>query len=69
MGTVGGAIRRAEELESQCADTAIEASDDPRTLPIFPIGAFTPASTCPHRGPLPSGLRPTVCMVCHDTSL
>jgi len=42
-------------------------SDDPRRpprlVPLFPIGPFTPQSTCPHRGPIRPG-SVLCCMVC-----
>lgn len=40
---------------------APEAAPPPRAVPLFPIGAFTPGSTCPHRGAVPY---PFSCMVC-----
>jgi len=35
----------------------------PRLVPFFPIGAFTPRSACPHRGPIRAG-SVFCCMVC-----
>lgn len=37
-------------------------------VPIFPIGAYTPASECPHRGPLPRGSL-LCCMVCSSSGM
>lgn len=34
-----------------------------KLVPFFPIGAFTPRSTCPHRGPIRPGSS-LCCMVC-----
>lgn len=40
----------------------------PILIPLFPIAAFTPASTCPHHGPIPAG-SPFCCMVCSRSGL
>ena len=40
----------------------------PRLVPLFPIGAFTPRSTCPHHGPIRSG-SVFCCMVCSQSGL
>lgn len=37
-------------------------------VPLFPIGGFSPGSTCPHHGPLPEGSALT-CMVCHRSGM
>lgn len=39
-----------------------------RLMPLFPIGAFTPQSTCPHRGDIERGSR-LCCMVCHSSGM
>ena len=44
-------------------NTIREPSNEPRLVPLFPVGPFTPDSTCPHAGIRPSP--PFVCMVCH----
>jgi len=36
----------------------------PRLIPLFPIGAYTPQSTCAHHGPIEPGSL-LCCMVCH----
>jgi len=38
----------------------------PRLVPLFPIGAFTPGSACPHHGPIRSG-SVFCCMVCSQS--
>ena len=40
----------------------------PKLEPLFPVGAFTPLSVCPHRRRLPRGSR-LVCMVCHKSGV
>ncbi len=37
-------------------------------VPLFPIGAFTPASECPHRGPIRPGSL-LCCMVCSQSGV
>jgi hypothetical protein len=36
----------------------------PQLVPLFPIGPFTPHSTCPHHEPIQQG-SPLCCMICH----
>jgi hypothetical protein len=40
----------------------------PRLVPLFPIGAFTPGSTCPHHGPIRAG-SVFCCMVCSQSGV
>ena len=40
----------------------------PRLVPLFPIGAFTPGSACPHHGPIRSGSA-FCCMVCSQSGV
>ncbi|MFI5387427.1 MAG: hypothetical protein ACHQ50_15065 [Fimbriimonadales bacterium] len=40
----------------------------PRLIPLFPIGSYTPASACPHRGPIAHGSH-LCCMVCHRSGI
>lgn len=37
-------------------------------VPLFPIAAFTPQSSCPHKTPIPDGSS-LYCVVCHDTGM
>jgi len=37
-------------------------------VPLFPIGAFTPSSKCPHRGPIRPGSL-DCCMVCSSSGV
>lgn len=40
----------------------------PRLIPLFPIGAFTPRSECPHHGPIRAGSA-FCCMVCSHSGV
>jgi hypothetical protein len=40
----------------------------PRLVPLFPIGPFTPASACPHQGPIRRG-SVICCMVCSRSGM
>src|SRR5271166_5094114 len=40
----------------------------PRLVPLFPIGAFTPRSACPHHGPIRTGSE-FCCMVCSQSGV
>jgi hypothetical protein len=40
----------------------------PRLVPLFPIGPFTPQSTCPHHGPIRPG-SVFCCMVCSRSGM
>ena len=40
----------------------------PRLVPLFPIGAFTPRSACPHHGPIRTG-SDFCCMVCSQSGV
>jgi hypothetical protein len=68
--TVRDGLRRARDLEAYAAELIGRLASCPAAdawdglIPLFPIGAFTPQSECPHRGPITPG-RPVVCMVCH----
>jgi hypothetical protein len=39
-----------------------------RLIPLFPIGAYTPHSACPHREPINQGST-LCCMVCHHSGM
>lgn len=76
--------RKAQESRNQAAgDASIaltgeaaldDASGTPRTpwwlelVPLFPVGAFTPTSECPHRGPIAEGSL-LCCMVCSASGM
>jgi hypothetical protein len=40
----------------------------PRLVPLFPIGSYTPQSACPHHGPIRVG-SVFCCMVCHGSGM
>jgi hypothetical protein len=69
-------VRRAEAQESKLSkDDLIEdlkpgRTGDPgfRLIPLFPIGAFTPQTPCPHHGSIGRGSR-LCCMVCHASGM
>jgi hypothetical protein len=44
-------------------DAPRKAPHEPRLVPLFPIGPFTPQSVCPHRGEIRPGSA-LCCMVC-----
>ncbi len=69
-------IERARKLERKCSKDALIEDLKPgglgdigfRLTPLFPIGAFTPQSTCPHRNPMKRGSG-FCCMVCHASGM
>lgn len=69
-------IERARALENRCPkDNPTDGlkpgrQDDLgfRLIPLFPIGAFTPRSECPHRDTLERGSK-LCCMVCHASGM
>ncbi|MHB1556506.1 MAG: hypothetical protein ACYC61_03380 [Isosphaeraceae bacterium] len=69
-------IERARKLEARCSrdgwlsdlQSGREVERGIRLMPMFPIGEFTPQSTCPHGGPLRRGST-LCCMVCHASGM
>lgn len=61
-------IDRARDSEIEALAQVADPTDLLQPLPVFPFGPFTPASACPHRGPLLGGHPARVCMVCHAVS-
>lgn len=69
-------IERARKMERKCSKDALIEDLKPGALgdlgfrftPLFPIGAFTPQSACPHRDPIKPGSR-LCCMVCHASGM
>jgi hypothetical protein len=69
-------IERARKLEKKCSKDALIDDLKPgglvdlgfRLTPLFPIGAFTPQSACPHRDPMKHGSG-LCCMVCHASGM
>lgn len=62
-------LRVAEATRAESVSADSDPSPPPRDpwwlelVPLFPIGPFTPASECPHRGPIREGSL-LCCMVC-----
>lgn len=67
-------LDRAMALEVRCSGEEGPGNpgrrDEPEfeLIPLFPIGAFTPQSTCSHRNPIEKGSR-FCCMVCHASGM
>lgn len=66
---------RDDLLEPNCKDptnrgiaTPADPNRPPRLVPLFPIGAFTPGSACPHHGPIRAG-SVFCCMVCSQSGV
>ena len=59
---------RAKALEKSGSSTETDAVHAPRLIPLFPIGAFTPQSTCRHHQPIEDGSL-LCCMVCHRSGV
>jgi hypothetical protein len=63
---VGFGLARAQGQEKACASSA--AIRPPRLDPLFPIGSYTPHSSCGHRRPIEPG-SVLCCMVCHRSGV
>lgn len=69
-------VGRAKALESKHSmrelseDLRVRRPDELgfRLIPLFPIGAFTPRSECPHHDTLERGSK-LCCMVCHASGM
>jgi hypothetical protein len=66
--------RAQEKGDGQYGQSGNWASADggkvwsPLLIPIFPLGSYTPQSTCAHRGAIRSGSH-FCCMVCHRSGI
>jgi hypothetical protein len=60
-----GVSRALGQEKAFLGETAIRP---PRLVPLFPIGPYTPSSTCGHRGPIETGSL-LCCMVCHTSGM
>ena len=59
-------LARAEAHERGCCiDNAVRP---PRLVPLFPIGPYTPLSSCRHSRPIQSG-SVLCCMICHESGI
>jgi hypothetical protein len=64
-----GCLRGRDELRMRdSASTPREPRHEPRLVPLFPIGPFTPQSVCPHRGAIRPG-SVFCCMVCSRSGM
>jgi hypothetical protein len=59
-------LARAEIQERGCS--SVVAVKLPRLVPLFPIGPYTPFSSCRHKRPIQSGSL-LCCMICHESGL
>ncbi len=59
---------RAQEKAAPLAATRKDSRKAPRLVPLFPIGPFTPTSTCGHTRPIEAGSS-FCCMVCHGSGM
>ncbi len=66
IGRVRFGLARARAQEKGAVTT--RAIRPPRLVPLFPIGAYTPQSTCAHRRPIEPGSS-LCCMVCHTSGM
>jgi hypothetical protein len=56
-----GLARAKAQERSSPSDSTVHP---PRLIPLFPIGSYTPQSTCAHQGPIERGSL-LCCMICH----
>lgn len=66
IGAVRAGLKRARAIDAQSAAAPEVSAERPDmglgVIPLFPAGAFTPESKCPHVGHTPPA--PYCCMVC-----
>ncbi len=65
-GRVRFGVARARAQERSTATAS--AVRPPRLVPLFPIGAYTPQSSCAHRRAIEPGSS-LCCMVCHSSGM
>jgi hypothetical protein len=61
-------VRAVEQAEAARKREAAAHKEAPKLRPLFPVGPFTPTSTCPHHGPIKKG-SVLICMVCHQSGM
>jgi hypothetical protein len=66
IGRVRFGLARARAQEKGVVTT--RSIRPPRLVPLFPIGAYTPQSTCAHRHPIEAGSS-LCCMICHQSGM
>jgi hypothetical protein len=60
--------RRLDRPASASASASASAIRSPRLIPMFPLGPYTPQSTCAHHRAIRSGSL-FCCMVCHRSGI
>jgi hypothetical protein len=76
LGRVRFGVQRAAAQDSKLSKDEVVEDLKPgrvgdigfRLIPLFPIGSFTPESTCPHHHPIGRGST-LCCMVCHASGM
>ncbi len=76
VGRVRFGVARARGLDKKSSQNFLnmpiswngDVAHSPRLIPLFPIGAYTPQSDCPHREPIGQGSA-FCCMVCHCSGM
>jgi hypothetical protein len=63
-----GVARARAQQRRLTSTTTTTAVRPPRLVPLFPIGAYTPQSSCAHRRPIEPGSS-LCCMVCHTSGM
>ena len=66
-------VERARQLENRSSQNIHltregRVARNPLLIPLFPVGAYTPQSSCPHRDPIEKGSA-FCCMVCHRSGM
>jgi hypothetical protein len=69
-------VERARQLDNRSSQNSQDmtipgkgrVAHSPPLIPLFPVGAYTPQSPCPHREPIEKGSA-FCCMVCHRSGM
>jgi hypothetical protein len=76
VGRIESGAARARELNKRFSQDSPgmtipgkgRGAHNPTLVPLFPVGAYTPQSPCPHREPIERGSA-FCCMVCHRSGM
>ncbi len=76
VGRIESGAARARELNKRFSQDSPgmpttgrgRGGHNPPLIPLFPVGAYTPQSPCPHREPIEKGSA-FCCMVCHRSGM
>jgi hypothetical protein len=60
-----GVARAQAHEQGCCSESSIRP---PRLVPLFPLGPYTPHSSCRHKRPIQSGSL-LCCMICHESGM